>query len=150
MTQEEKQLLIKDLCGRLPYGVKCNAFLKQIDGSLKSVFGTFKGYNGWATVGNNLVDIETVKPYLRPMSSMTYEDMQLVREKFFDGSDHYDIDATGEIFADTYQPYTSIYTLSFARLSGYIGWLDKNKFDYRGLIPMGLALEAPKDMYKTE
>ena len=29
-------------------------------------------------------------------------------------------------------------------------WLDKNKFDYRGLIPMGLALEAPEDMYKTE
>ena len=67
MTQEEKELLLKDLSARLTYGVKCNAILKQIDGSLKSIFGTFKGYNGWATVGNNLVDIETVKPYYRQM-----------------------------------------------------------------------------------
>lgn len=75
MIQEYKELLLKDLCARLPYGVKCNALLKQIDGSLKSVFGTFKEYNnGLVTVGNNLVDIETVRPYLRPMSSMTEEE----------------------------------------------------------------------------
>ena len=79
------------------------------------------------------------------MSSMTYEEMQEAREKFFDGSDHYDIDNIGEIYADTYQPYTTVYTLSFARLSGYIDWLNSHHFDYRGLIGKGLAIEVTEE-----
>ena len=42
MIQEDKSLLLKDLCARLPYGVKCNAFLKEIDGSLKSILEHLK------------------------------------------------------------------------------------------------------------
>ena len=118
MTNEEKQLLLKDLCGRLLYSVKCNALLKQIDGSLKSVFGTLKGYNnGWAIVGNNLVDIETVKPYLRPLSSMTEEEKK----------EQYKFSAFNNV--------------------ELFDWLNVHHFDYRGLIEKGLALEAPKEMY---
>ena len=123
MTQEDKSLLLKDLCARLPYGVKCNAFLKEIDGSLKSIFGTFKGYNGWATVGNNLVDIETVRPYLRSMSSMTEEQRQEL-ESLMEVTT---VPAWGEILSPTTE---------------YYDWLNKNHFDYRGLIEKGLAIDA--------
>ena len=131
MTNEEKQLLLIDLCARSPFGVKCNAFLKQIDGSFKSVFGTFKGYNGWATVGNNLVDIETVKPYLRPMSSMTEEE----EKEFWKVVDNYGSDSNA---FDGFE------------LGDVVDWLNKHHFDFRGLIKKGLALEATEGMYKTE
>ena len=88
MTQKDKELLLKDLCARLPYKVKCNALLKQIDGSLKSVFGPFKGYDGFATVGNNLVDIETVRPYLRSIHKLSKEELEEL--EFLTDSDYVD------------------------------------------------------------
>lgn len=63
------------------------------------------------------------KPYLRPMSSMTEEEKKI----YFEISSH----LCGEIVAKT-----------------MIDWLNKKMFDYRGLIHIKLALEAPKDMYK--
>jgi len=122
MTREEKQLLLKDLCTRLPYGVKCNAVLKQIDGSLKSIFGTFKGYNGWATVNYDLVDIETVRPYLRPFSSMTEEEENEYRA-------------------------LNCYEGLFPRNEEAIDYVLEHHFDYRGLIEKGLAFEAQERMY---
>lgn len=146
MTQEEKQLLLKDLCARFPHGVKvwrhgAHYVISCIDIEKQRVYlkVDFEATRGW------WFDIEEVKLYLRPMSSMTYEEMQEAREKFFDGSDHYDIDNIGEIYADTYQPYTTVYTLSFARLSGYIDWLNSHHFDYRGLIGKGLAIEVTEE-----
>ena len=152
MTQEDKQLLLKDLCARLPYGVKASSPVSHLE--INTIDGYFVDGDGrkmfhlsepdfWQTVDN-------FQYYLRPMSSMTYEERQDARERFFNGSDHYDIDDIGEIYADTYQPYTTVYTLSFARLSGYIDWLNAHHFDYHGLIPMGLTLEAPEGMYKNE
>ena len=122
MTKEDKELLLKDLCGRLPYGVKCIALLKQIDGSLKSIFGIFKGYNGWASIGNNLVDIETVKPYLRPMSSMTDEEKKELNNIL------------------EYQYYSDDSCMCEST-----DWLNAHHFDYRGLIPMNLAIEVTKE-----
>lgn len=135
MTEKEKQLLLIDLCARIPYGVKCNAFLQQIDGSLKSVFGTFKGYSGWARVGNNLVDIETVRPYLRPMSSMTSDEKM---EWFQMRQNHCNMSGFNEL--QERADFTSESS----------DWLNKKWFDFRGLIPIGLALEAPEGMYKTK
>jgi len=122
MTKEEKQLLLKDLCARLPYGVKCNAVLKQIDGSLKSIFGTFKGYNGWATVNYDLVDIETVRPYLRPFSSMTEEEENEYRA-------------------------LNCYEGLFPRNEEALDYVLEHHFDYRGLIEKGLAFEAQEGIY---
>jgi len=141
MTQEEKQLLLKDLCSRLPYGVKCKLSAKGADISITEKLET-------GGLEHFIFGTMDVKPYLRPLSSMTYEERQDARERFFNGSDHYDIDNIGEIYADTYQPYTTVYTLSFARLSGYIDWLIAHHFDYRGLIDKELAIEAPENMYK--
>ena len=119
MTKQEKQLFLIDLSARLPYGVKCNAILKQIDGSLKSIFGTFKGYNGWVNIGNNLVDINTVKPYLRPMSSMTEEEKKEYAKLLFAD--------LGGVYEDYYKA---------------IDYLLKNHFDYRGLIEKKLAIST--------
>ena len=107
MTREEKQLLLKDLCARLPYEVQCEI------GGLRHGPYTF--------TGNDVEDLiagRMFKPYLRPISSMTEEE---------------------EIY------YNTIYiTLKFYEKED---WLNAHHFDYRGLIPMGLAFEAPKDMY---
>ena len=158
MTEEEKQLLIKDLCARLPYEIKgIRTYKPEEIVTLGEIIPRCQmnpnvGNGSFCELGfdeiSDCCTIAEFKPYLRPMSSMTEEENKVAREKFFDGSDHYDIDDIGEIYADTYQPYTSVYTLSFARLSGYIDWLNAHHFDYHRLISMGLALEAKEGMYK--
>lgn len=145
MTKEDKQILLRDLCARLPYGVVIEI---TSDGGM--VEASYNMRLDAGLLADLLHSEDDFMPYLRPISSMTYEEREEAREKFFNGSDHYDIDDIGEIYADTYQPYTTVYTLSFARLSGYIDWLNAHHFDYRGLIPMGIALEAPKNMYNKE
>ena len=148
MTKEEKSLLLTDLCARLPYGVKCNAVLKQIDGSLKSVFGKFKGYNGWANIGDNLVDIKTVKPYLRPMSSMTKEEDEWLNDRInFSRDDEVDKlrQKWGIVMLEI---YNNSGRYVFSNFTEILDWLNAHHFDYRGLIEKGLAFEAPENMYK--
>ena len=73
MTQEEKDLLLKDLCARLPYGVKMN-HIADDEHSPKTLIGvakdmiTLEGLGGY-----ECVDVEDYKPYLFPLSSMTEE-----------------------------------------------------------------------------
>ena len=147
MTQEDRELLLKDLCARLPYKTWV-----QYEG--KEWLATGYGHGRvsllsslFSSAGGPCPLVEEVKPYLRPMSSMTEDERQEARDKFFAGSDHYDIDDIGEILADTYQPYESVYTLSFPRLTGYIDWLFAHHFDIHDLIKKGLAIEAPEGMY---
>ena len=122
MTQEEKQLLLKDLCARLPYGVKVN-----FRGNIEILHEAHIYKSVQTIVGESgiLYDIgaPNVKPYLRPISSMTESEIE-EHEKTFDLD--YSIQGT---------PYD---------------WLNAHYIDYRGLIGKGLALEAPEDMYKTE
>ena len=127
MTQEEKQLLLKDICARLPYGIKTS----NGHGILKLSPRTDIIY---------IVDNGHI-PYLRPMSSMTDEEKKIMISYGF------------ELI-----PYDTGYT-GFANIKNYIDevsfrfmeeFLNSNHFDYRGLIPMGLALEAKEGMYKNE
>lgn len=147
MTQEEKQLLIKDLCARLPYSVKVNrSFVSalgyvvnediELDTSDIDALTTtdirWSEYKQWI-----------VKPYLRPMSSMTDEE----REKWADLF-NLELDKLNEIDdedkAEELAPY---YFGKSHQVS--IDWLNSHHFDYRGLIEKGLALEAPEGMYTT-
>ena len=147
MTQEDRELLLKDLSSRLSYEVRCKVPNGTgIIAPLKGIVGATCYFNCNPTYGASY-SIEHIKPYLRPMSSMTEDERQEARDKFFAGSDHYDIDDIGEILADTYQPYESVYTLSFPRLTGYIDWLFAHHFDIHDLIKKGLAIEAPEGMY---
>lgn len=135
MTQEEKDLLLKDLTARLPYGVKCAVFE---DTSIHRLSGVvhyelyfeeldWKEYDGFA-------GIQYCKPYLRPMSSMTEEEKE-----------EYDCLCSCCLEQDTVD--YNISTLDRTQFIYVIDWLNEHHFDYRGLIPMGLALEAPEGMY---
>ena len=118
MTQEEKQLLLKDLCSRLPYGVKCKLSAKGADISITEKLET-------GGLEHFIFGTMDVKPYLRPLSSMTEEEW------------------------DEYYHYGTVGTLNLKNEACGIDWLNAHHFDYRGLIEKGLALEAPAGMYKT-
>lgn len=124
MTQEEKSILLKDLCGRLPYGVM-----------MKGVNDDF--VLGINTPPTRLLYVLTsldFKPYLRPMLSMTEEEYNKY-ELTFDNVVVYSGHNNNNIHSEHRPTYETF------------DYLDSIHVDYRGLIPMGLALEAPKDMY---
>ena len=127
MTQEEKQLLLKDICARLPYGIKTS----NGHGILKLSPRTDIIY---------IVDNGHI-PYLRPMSSMTDEEKKIMISYGFELIP-YDTGHTGFANIENY-----IDEVSFRFMEEF---LNSNHFDYRGLIPMGLALEAKEGMYKNE
>ena len=124
-TKEDKELLLKDLCERLPYGVKIYNHLGQIS-TFYGIKENFIFVPRCVRYGISYddVDIESIKPYLRPMSSMTEEEYTH-RCAFLD-----DIEGGVE-----------------EAIPNYTDWLNSNYFDYRGLIEKGLALEAPEGMY---
>lgn len=149
MIQENKQLLLKDLCARLLYGVICNT--PKGDGYLcsinQTVFGTEYGFNvnplkrDYFCFGDSETDEQVIKPYLRPMSSMTEEE----KDELYTAMDWYgEIDESGNVYTKGQE---KVYRETFYE---YTDWLISHHFDFRGLIPMGLALEAPDNMYKTE
>ena len=133
MDKDNRNLLLQDLSSRIPYGVKVSVNQSQlqnydykwknwsfdeepqeIDGV--SIYGvTF----GCMDMSDGVIGFEFIKPYLIPMSSMTEE-----------------------------QEIEFINTCTFLRGSTFgwtdktFDWLNKNHFDYRGLIPMGLAIDA--------
>lgn len=135
MTQEEKQLLLKDLCTRLPY----HDLWVQYDNKDWLAIGYGHGRiellpNPFSSIAGPCPLIEDIKLYLRPMSSMTDEEkekLQLLHDTVCD-----------ENYGDGYSP---------AAWDAIVEWEDyynSNHLDYRGLIPMGLALKAKEGMYK--
>ena len=142
MIQEDKQLLLKDLCARLPYGVKVLAdIVKTFNGGFIGIINKIEPYVGDKfpeLKGQYLLYqkgcltplvVDEVRPYLRPMSSMTKEEEDEYQECGF------------QDIAEA-----SVHLVPNNR----IDWLNTHHFDYRGLIEKGLALEAPEGMYKTE
>lgn len=127
MKQEDKELLLKDISARLPYGVKIQVYYEEMAGS-----GYFDE-TVW-TVDNdepfhvNDRWIENIKPYLLPMSSITEEQRKELR-KIMDFVEATFMNACCK----------GGFTLSFTNLTD---WLNANHFDYRGLIPKGLAIDA--------
>ena len=126
MTQEDKELLLKDLCARLPYGVKVklgdNPNVFDLEYRIK-----FAVMYGDSDKLEDILDITNIRPYLFPLSSMTEEQHKEFYDKYCwnDGGDNFEMDSCSHYYA----------------LEKF-DWLDKNHFDYRGLIPMGLANDA--------
>ena len=117
MTQENKELLLNDLCSRLVYGVKCCVKNNhKISGDLVGIVGE----NVYIySSGHAIFSISDIKPYLFPLSSMTDEqkqEYQYITERWM---------------------YDSSYSIGDSS-----DWLNKNHFDYRGLIEKGLAIDA--------
>ena len=125
MTRADKDLLMKDLCARLPYGIK--AEIKYFDGAWE-LLAIYTNGTTYATrdVGYPIETFfEDCKPYLLPLSSMTDKQKQelynLVEESAFQ-----------ILHSEDDNPHPHI----------AMDWYNKNHFDYRGLIPMGLANDA--------
>lgn len=147
MTQEEKQLLLKDLCARAHYRVNIrvlkgvrihdNGKIKESD-LIDTVYGvifyndepkivtphnfSFLDRNGIRNFGGWTV--EEIRPYLRPMSSMTEEEKKELNNVL------------------EFQYYSDDSCMCEST-----DWLNEHHFDYRNLIPKGLALEAKEGMY---
>ena len=127
MTQEDKDLLLKDLCTRLPYGVKV------ICGTERSIFEVeaITSYSCVCPKDKNYlhnIDDDEIKPCLFPLSSMTEEQKREYRkvcELDTEILEKHPMDAS---------PFPAMYNSQ--------DWLDAHHFDYRGLIPMGLAIDA--------
>lgn len=137
MTEKEKELLCKDICTRLPYGVKVGT--TDNDGSLKNVWDVL-WYNTYTEDvelthstedANKMVDISEVKPYLFPLSSMTEEQKrEYNRRKHKIPVCRYEY---GDVVSEEIELYDSPYSFEY---------LIENHFDVYGLIPMGLAKDA--------
>ena len=134
MTQEEKELLFKDLSARLPYGVIGEYSWKGKKPYNRELTGNL--YDELNSSWNSTEDSKFI-PYLRPLSSMTeeeYDDMfsqiYSAQEEFFRNCSN--VDTIGKIIANDSVRYD---------------YLNKKMFDYRGLIPKGLAIEASEGMY---
>jgi hypothetical protein len=117
MTQEERDILLKDICARLPYGIKVN---NEIQGDF-NIYGICENF----VFGRNEVchidfDIEKIKPYLFPLSSMTEEQSKTYHE------------LVGGMFG----------TGVLINLDCLIDFFNRNHLDWRGLIPLGLAEDA--------
>lgn len=134
---KDKQLLLEDLTARLFYGVKVTTINPAAE------FGIISGISieGKISVRTKDADIvfrcTEVKPYLRSMSSMTKEELFEVQNIIGIGVEIRDV------FINIVD--STIKSLSYAEIQAVFDWLNKNMFDYRGLIPKGLAIELTKE-----
>ena len=128
---EYKRILWSDVCARLPYGIFVKDSLDD-----KAIY----------TIGYH-PNLDNCKPYLRPMSSMTEEEkneIESVSDALF--GDALDEQINECLIQD--KSFSKSRVMTYIACSRVTDWLNERHFDYRGLIEKGLALEAPKGMYK--
>lgn len=163
MTEQEKKIMMIDLCARLAYGMKAQVCERNDEDG--SCF-----YNNCEILGiksNDLVEfiriddsgkeygrsnwfnISWFKPYLRPMSSMTKEEKKYLENNFRFYFDECSDGITNGIYSAIFNR-TIYQMINEDDISNIIDWLNAHHFDYRGLIEMGLALEAPNEMYNIK
>ena len=143
-TIQEKQRLLQEFSSRLPYGVICNT--PKGDGPLCSInqtlFGTEYGINIKATERDYFNDREEIiKPYLRPMESMTTEEICKIENIIGCGFTYID---GGTLTLCTEE----FIRLPIYKISNLIQFIYSRHLDLNNLIPMCLALEAPEGMYR--
>ena len=120
IRQEDKELLLKDLCARLPYGVKINTI--QGDFTLLGLTNE-RAFTTCEVEGcHNDFPIDCIKPYLFPLSSMTEEQKMFLKQQNWCIA----ISTSGTVETT---------------IEGF-DWLNKNHLDYRCLIEKGLAIDA--------
>ena len=166
-----KELLLKDLLGKYSYRVKIHrTWIAPLSGSPEEkddVFSTFDievieslGIDGEDDCGlakctdGNLHKIKhyECKPYLRSLSTMTTEEKEELRElisKKLNGDESYDESGPWTLHDTTgIENIIGGERFYFDEMSFIYDWLDAHYFDYRGLISLGLALEASDNMYE--
>ena len=138
MEKKDKDLLLKDLCARLPYGVKvaCNKNVYTVNGL--DLIVTDEGDWEYAVTAKGIapIEIDFIKPYLFPLSSMTEE-----QKREYNKWKH-------EIPVCRYEYGDVVEEIELWDSPESVEYLIENHFDYRGLIPMGLANDATgKNIY---
>ena len=134
MKQELQELLLKDLCARLPYNVICQVEFKEngkYNSKVMLLSGIFTDEAYFTTKGGSIYSNE-YKPYLFPLSSMTEEQKKYISNKW----------GINEEFDFEIDPNWGEYFVELGYTVEFIDWLNKNHFDYRGLINKGLAIDA--------
>ena len=127
MTQENKELLLKDLCARLPYDVKV-LFENKVY-SIDYISAAYEEIK-LDILDNYTINISEVKPYLFPLSSMTDEQYNEFFQ-YYHNIEMIEVKSSGDYLKAAYIGDDAKYS-----------WLNKNHFDYRGLIERGLAIDA--------
>ena len=136
MTKEEKELLIKDLCARLPYsGVQIH--ISYADGFKYDKTLTYEDVKNYSQLPADSTTM--VKPYLRPLSSMTDEEEAEIAN------------IIEEIYDFTFRTEELLEMIPMQETfpMASIDWFHEKGFDIRGLIPKGLAEIAPEGMYNN-
>ena len=137
MNKEDKELLLRDLCNRLPYNVMCQVEFKE-DGKYNSkvmlLSGIFTDEAYFTTKGGSIYSNE-YKPYLFPLSSMTSEQLFEVQEIM--GKNEIEIEDGFFNIIDS-----SRNTITYLEILAVLEWFYKNHFDISGLIEKGLAIDA--------
>lgn len=134
MTQEDKELLLKDLCARLPYNVICQVEFREFrkyKSKIMLLSGIFTDEAYFTTKSDSIYSNE-YKPYLFPLSSMTEEQKKYITDRW-GINDEFDFEIN---------PDWGEYFVELGDIVDFIDWLNKNHFDYRGLIEKGLAIDA--------
>ena len=153
LSKEEKELILRELCARLPYGIVINVGDKDLKLDKKhqcigvlypedcsDEFNERNNNASFYIVISGCYYGEEIKPYLRPMSSMT-------EEEFFE---YRRIKFSKVTYREEYKRIDvgKYHNVGIIPIDEYLDWLNAHYFDYRGLIEKDLAIEAPKDMYK--
>ena len=141
LTSENIDLLMKDLSGRLPYGVivqNISDGMDYIKGDLLSIsrYEPFSVYvmTDHASGDQEFSPVEHIRPYLRPMKSMTVEEESELLTRCFVPNDARELRDKMRVLKINLAAYD---------------FLNSHHFDYRGLIKKGLAIEAPEGMYEV-
>ena len=143
MTQEDKKLLLQDLCARLPHKVVVDYGYNAFD--VRN--GNYVKHGSKCILKCYLLDVfmsprqnekgEYIKPYLRPMSSMTEEELYEIQEILGKGVE------IRNVFISIID--SSINSFSYLELQAVFDWLNAHHFDYRGLIERELAIVVTKE-----
>ena len=149
MTQEDKQLLLKDLSARLPYGVKCIVTKSRTEEGQKGDVGKI----GWVSlegvdcIGDRepfFSEFGNFKSYLIPLSSLTEEQRNYISKLLIDTQNEFP--PYGELNT---KGCDNLFVCSVKQANVLINYCLANHLDINGLIEKGIAIEAPKDMYKN-
>ena len=156
MKQQDKELILKDLCARSFYSVMVTvpimSFIKGQDPYTEPIeLVSVNTVDMTCTVGDRYAQTSGIKmfnrkgelickPYLRPMSSMTEEEKDELKQEHIKDE---------KLFAECITKAANGDSSMRGKVVPHfaVDWCNKNHFDYRGLIELDLALEAPEGMY---
>lgn len=140
ITEQDIQLIIKDVLPRIPYGVECAYWIDDEEGyedtdNVTGYFSEDATFYFCTTNGNFDVPIKECRPYLYPMLSMTDEHKLEIRKYFRHGLDDIKALETGD----------EKFLLSLSQDANVSDFLNKWHYDYNGLIDKGLAIECKRN-----